>query len=111
MKWIIVAPKFLNFVTRGFARAMVLYPFILLSKEEDRNNEKLIRHEQIHVYQQLELLIIGFYLWYVIEYLIYRLKGYSGDDAYYRLSMEQEARELACNLGKRRKLFGFLKYL
>jgi len=111
MKWIIVAPRFLNLISRGFARAMVLYPFILLSKEEDRYDIQLIRHEQIHVYQQLELLVIGFYLWYLIEYLLYRLRGHSHQDAYYRLSMEKEARDLACNLDRKRKLFGFVKYL
>lgn len=108
---IIVAPKFLRFITNGFARAIVLFPFIILSRGSDKENRPLIRHEQIHVYQQLELLIVGFYLWYVIEYLINRLKGYNHHDAYYRLSHEQEARYHECNLGSRRRLFGFFKHL
>jgi len=98
-------------MTGGFARAMVLYPFILLSREEDRYDAALIRHEQIHVYQQLELLLIGFYLWYGIEYLVYRSRGYDHNDAYHRLSMEQEARDLECDLSKRRRWYGWLRFL
>ena len=111
MKFIIVAPKFLRFITGGFAKAIVLFPFIILSKVADKYDTALIRHEQIHIYQQLELLVIGFYLWYAIEYVVYRLKGYNHLDAYMRLSHEQEARYYECNLEERRKLFGFLRYL
>ena len=61
MKWIIVAPRFLKFITNGFAKAIALFPFIILSKSSDKYDAALIRHEQIHIYQQLELLVIGFY--------------------------------------------------
>ena len=30
----------------------------------------LIQHERIHTAQMLEMLIVGFYLWYVVEWLI-----------------------------------------
>ena len=30
-------------------------------------------HENIHTVQMLEMFVIGFYLWYVIEYLLIRL--------------------------------------
>lgn len=108
---IVVAPKLLKFATNGFARAMVIFPFIILSNPSDKNNQSLLRHEQIHIYQQLELLVVGFYLWYLIEYTIYRVQGYHHNDAYFRLSHEQEARYYECNLGERRKIFGFRKYL
>ncbi len=111
MKLIIVAPRFLKFITRGFAKAIVLFPFIILSKGADKYDTALIRHEQIHIYQQLELLVIGFYLWYVTEYGVYRLQGYNHRDAYMRLSHEQEARYYECSPGEHRKFFGFLRYL
>ena len=108
---IVHAPKFLNIVTRGFARAMVLFPFIIISRKEDKYNKGLIRHEQIHIYQQLELLVVGFYLWYVTEYVVNRIKGYSHQDAYYRLSFEKEARYYECNPHERRRIFGFVMWL
>lgn len=48
----------------------------------------LIQHERIHTAQMLEMGIAGFYLWYVIEWLIrLPLKG----RAYSRISFEREA--------------------
>lgn len=53
----------------------------------DRN----IRHEQIHTCQMRELLFIGFYLWYVAEWLVRLLMCMDAKRAYYDISFEREA--------------------
>jgi hypothetical protein len=47
--------------------------------------------KKIHLRQQIELLILTFYLIYVLEYLIYRIKGMNHYDAYMNISFEKEA--------------------
>jgi len=85
------------------ARAMAFFPFVILASDAEPD-EELINHERIHLRQQLELLIIPFYIWYLIEY---HTKGY------YNVSFEKEAYDNDANLNylKTRKLFGFIKYL
>jgi len=46
-------------------------------------------HEKIHWKQQVEMLIIPFFLWYFIEWVL-KLKRY-GTTAYYQISFEKEA--------------------
>ncbi len=92
----------------GFAKAMALFPFIITSTL----NEKTLNHERIHLRQQLEMLVIPFYLWYGIEYLV-RLFGKSGYVAYKSISFEKEcfANEKDLDYLKKRKPYSFLKYL
>lgn len=48
----------------------------------------LLRHERIHTAQMLEMGIVGFYLWYVAEWLVrLPMKG----RAYTNISLEREA--------------------
>jgi hypothetical protein len=76
---------------------MALFPFIIL-REKYRDskekfwvaaNKKTINHESIHFQQALELGVIPFYLWYVLEW-VFKLPFY-GDLAYYEISFEREA--------------------
>lgn len=105
----VIANKHL--VPKGF-KGITLYPFIILKSEELKRDEVLINHERIHLRQQLELLIIFFYIWYGIEYL-YNLY-WSGDKmtAYKLISFEVEANTNEHNLPylEDRKYWGFLKY-
>jgi hypothetical protein len=73
--------------------AMAIWPFILVNASRELRPDT-IAHEKIHLRQQLELLLVFFYLWYGIEYLI-RLIQYKGDDylAYKNISFEREAFE------------------
>ncbi|MBK8443245.1 MAG: hypothetical protein IPL35_07435 [Sphingobacteriales bacterium] len=109
---IIVSAWFLNFFTRRFAHAITLYPFIILKQQQLRQHKVLLNHERIHLRQQLELLIIGFYIWYVAEYLVGRLRGKSHFIAYRGISFEREAYACEEDLKylQRRKFWGFLKY-
>lgn len=67
-------------------------------------DDELINHEKIHLRQQIEMLIIPFYVWYLIEYYI---KGY------YNVSFEKEAYTNEKNLTylKKRRIFAFIRYL
>ncbi len=51
-------------------------------------SDEMVRHEQIHTRQMIEMALIGFYLWYVVEWLVRLLmKG----NAYRHISLEREA--------------------
>lgn len=93
---------------------MAIFPFILLRNKEDKSNKNLIHHETIHIIQQIELLIIPFFVWYIIEY-IYRLFQYKFNYnlAYRNISFEREAYENDDNLDylKKRKFYAFINYL
>jgi len=89
-------------------RAITLFPFILIRDEGD---EVLIRHETIHIKQQLELLIVGFYIWYVVDFLIKLIKIRKPSWAYYKIIFEEEAyaNQADENYLSNRKLWGFLR--
>ena len=108
---ILVAPRILSFLTGGFARAIALFPFIVVKNEDLKQNEILVRHERIHLRQQMELLVIGFYLWYGIEFAIRWLKVRDRQEAYRKISFEQEAYEFESEEGylNKRNSWGFLK--
>ena len=42
--------------------AMALFPFVLFDRHDRASTISLLRHEQIHLRQQIELLILPFYL-------------------------------------------------
>ncbi len=69
-------------------RAITLFPFIFI---RDEGEENLIRHESIHIQQQLELLVVGFYLWYVIDFIVQYFKTRDTQLAYYSIIFEKEA--------------------
>ena len=62
---------------------------ILFSR--DKLNVYDINHEEIHTAQMKELFYIGFYLWYVIEYLIRLIMYWNTNWAYRNISFEKEA--------------------
>lgn len=74
---------------------------------------KVVNHELIHTKQMIELGFIGFYLWYVIEYLIIRLFHKKQGDAYYDVSFEEEAyaNEKDLTYINNRKPYAWVKYL
>lgn len=74
---------------KGWA-GITLWPFIFV---KDKTNGRLINHEKVHLRQQIQYLIIGFYVRYVFEYLRSRSKGHSKSTAYRMISFEQEAYE------------------
>lgn len=92
-------------------QGMAIFPFILLKDHAGKNDEKLIRHETIHLRQQLEMLVLPFYLLYIILYMINRLK-YDHHKAYLNIVFEREAyaEEGNVNYLKKRKLWSWVHY-
>lgn len=93
--------------------AIALFPFILLRNKAEKENGVLINHEKIHLKQQLELLVVFFYFWYVIEYCVHYFRLKDGDKAYRSISFEREAYAYEHDFDyiKRRKLWSFCHYL
>lgn len=54
-------------------------------------SKRTMNHELIHSAQYLELLYIGFWLWYGIEYLLVRVFHKKQNEAYHDVSFEEEA--------------------
>ncbi len=92
---------------------ITLFPFILLKKAEDKDNAVLINHEKIHLRQQIELLIVFFYLWYVLEYCYWFLRLKDSFLAYKYISFEREAYAMEDDLNylTQRKIWSFWKYI
>lgn len=99
-------------VPKGYM-GITVFPFVILRHKFLKKDKVLVNHEKIHLKQQLELFIILFYLWYVIEFL-YRITIYKNwQDAYKNISFEREAYYNEKNLSylKQRRLYTFVKYL
>ena len=79
-----------RFITFGFASAITLYPFVLIG-ERTHLSRRLVVHERIHLRQQVETLIIPFYILYLLEYLIGIMHYRNGYKAYRNISFEREA--------------------
>ena len=107
---ILIVFKYLT--PRGF-RGLTFYPFVFLADKDDKLNEVFINHEKIHIRQQLELLIVPFYVWYFTEYLIRLLQFRNRKKAYYAISFEREAYANEKDLAylKSRSFWRFLRYV
>jgi hypothetical protein len=92
---------------------MALFPFILVKNKSLKKDKYLINHEKIHLIQQLELLIIPFYILYLINYFINRFRYHDHDAAYRNIFFEREAYQNDDNLDylKKRPLWNFRKYV
>lgn len=93
--------------------AFTFFPFIFVRDEVIKNNVATINHESIHGRQQVEMLLIFFFLWYYIEYLINYFIYKSWDKAYYQISFERESYKNEKNPDylKTRKLFSWVNYI
>jgi hypothetical protein len=92
--------------------AMALYPFILVKHEKMKEDKELIHHEKIHHRQQLELLLLGFYIIYGAHYLFNLIKYKEHFTAYKQIVFEREAYAMDKDLDylSRRKIFAFLNF-
>lgn len=87
--------------------------FGILFTKSDYLSPTTINHERIHTKQMLELLIVGYYLWYIIEYIIVHFCHKKQNDAYHDISFEEEAHNNDNNLHylDNRKHFAWWKYV
>ncbi|MCK7588991.1 hypothetical protein M0G43_00235 [Subsaxibacter sp. CAU 1640] len=99
-------------VPKGFT-GIAIFPFVLLRYESLKYNATFINHERIHLRQQLELLLLPFFVWYILEFLVRFLKHRQWAVAYRSISFEREAYSHESNEGflKSRRLWNFLKFL
>lgn len=66
---------------------------LLFVRKGSKITEELLMHEEIHLKQQKEMLFIGFYLWYLTEWIFRVLftKDRFSHRAYKNICFEQEA--------------------
>ncbi|MGB3591564.1 MAG: hypothetical protein WBA16_07750 [Nonlabens sp.] len=90
---------------------MTLWPFLFVAYSQKVSNKRFLNHENIHARQQQELALVFFYIWYGIEYLIYRSR-YNHHLAYRNIVFEREAYHNEDDLQylSRRKFLAFLRY-
>ncbi len=90
-----------------------LWPFIILKNDSLKEDVFLINHEKIHLKQQLELLVIPFYVFYLVEWILKSIYYFDRYKGYQNLSFEREAYHNEKNLDypRQRRPFSFIKYL
>ena len=93
-------------------RGITLWPLIVINNTF-KDSEVILNHEKIHLRQQIELLIVPFYLWYGIEFLVRYFQFKSWDKAYRNISFEREAYENDRDMEylEKRKFWGFIIYI
>lgn len=64
---------------------------VVFARRGVRLDRVLLNHELIHTCQQRELLYVGFYVWYVLEWLWHLARLRDAHRAYRAISMEREA--------------------
>lgn len=106
----IIISKYL--IPKGY-NGLTLFPFVLLRSKQLKCNSVLLNHERIHLRQQLELLVLPFYIIYFFEFIFRFIHFKNWDLAYRNISFERECYSNECDLGylKHRKFWSFLKYI
>ncbi len=86
---------------------------VLFVKRGVKITPMLVNHEKIHTAQMLELLVVFFYLWYVVEWFVRYLQLRDWMKAYYQICFEREAYANEANLGylRTRRLYSFWKWM
>lgn len=116
----IYSDKFLNSIS-WFMRVggISIFPIVVLrEKHKDPKTEssfiksqRIHNHETIHFHQQLEMLVIFFYIWYVIEFILRLFKYGNSKKAYRNLLHEKEAyrNEADFRYPQKRKRYAWLQ--
>jgi len=106
----VIIAKYL--IPNGY-RGLTVFPFVFIKYAFDSENKVLVNHEKIHIRQQMELLVLPFFLWYFVEYAVRLLQYKNANLAYRNISFEREAYANEINLDyvKTRRFFSFLKYM
>jgi hypothetical protein len=73
------------------AAGMAIFPFILIKYAELKNDRQILNHELIHIRQQIELLVIPFFILYLLNYLVNLIRYRNHDLAYRNIVFEREA--------------------
>lgn len=108
----IIRTRFVKILTFGFANGICLYPFVLFGKGIEITHQ-LLNHERIHLRQQLETLIIPFYLLYFLEFTVRLIQYRNFSKAYRNISFEREAYYFQSHIDylKYRRPYAWFKFL
>ncbi|WP_424493211.1 hypothetical protein [Salinimicrobium sp. GXAS 041] len=92
---------------------VTLWPIIFIRRRELKGKPVFMNHERIHLRQQMELLLVFFFIWYLLEYLIRLIQYRDSFKAYSAISFEREAYSNERNLQylEKRRFWSFFKYL
>lgn len=106
----LIVTKYL--IPKGY-RGLAVFPFVFVKQALDKKNEVFVNHERIHLRQQLELLVVPFFLWYFLEFLVRLIQYKEMDLAYRNISFEREAyaNEKDIEYLNNRFLWRFLEYV
>lgn len=106
----IIVSKYL--VPKGYT-GFAFFPFVFVKHVQFRKHVCLLNHEKIHLRQQLELLIVPFYVFYSVEFLVRLYQYKTWHLAYRHISFEREAYKNESNLDylNHRPFWCFLKYI
>jgi len=98
-------------VPKGYT-GITLFPFVFLKHKNLKYDAKLMNHERIHLRQQLELLVLPFFVWYLIEFLIHYCRHWNWNKAYRSISFEKEAYANESDIGylNKRRVWSFISY-
>lgn len=101
-----------KYIMPKWASGLTIFPFIFLSDIKYKENKVLINHEKIHCAQQLELLIIPFFICYGFSFLLQFIKYRNWHLAYKNISFEKEAyaNEKDLDYLKKRPFWNFIKF-
>ena len=104
----LIVTKYL--IPKGY-RGLTVFPFVFVKYRLDKENLVFVNHERIHLRQQLELLVIPFFIWYFIEFVLRLIQYKNLDLAYRNISFEREAyaNEKDLNYLNQRFFYNFLK--
>lgn len=80
-----------RFPPRAYS-AITLAPFVFYNS--DTLPERSLRHETVHLYQQLSLLVVPFYVLYLIFWLVGLLRYGNHNRAYRNIPFERSAYRL-----------------
>lgn len=94
------------------ATGMAMFPFILVKHQGVKKQPLIINHEHIHLRQQLELLILPFYIIYLAHYLINLVIYKNHRQAYLNIVFEREAyqKDFDLNYLANRKTWAWLRF-
>lgn len=99
-------------VPKGFS-GITVFPFVFTRDASKTKDRVFGNHEKIHLRQQLEMLVILFFIWYAVEFLVRLWQYRNRHKAYRNVSFEREAyaNEETMDYLEKRPFFSFLKYL
>lgn len=102
-----------RFLLRKKFIGITIWPFIILRDPQLKKDATFLNHERIHLRQQVEMFVLPFYIWYVLEFLTRLIQFKNKNEAYRNISFEREAyiNEKDLNYLKKRPFWRFVKFI